>query len=141
MKTIYIIANIDVNTCNKSPWMNTTPFLQNDYSPGIGLQMISDLHWNCVAQRNETIYFSLYKIEINNYKEYLSKRKELFDSNNITEEYAYKLGFIKMNDFAYKVDPDNKKQMINGYEISISYHQINKYSNDFYLDCPSIYFD
>ena len=139
MKTIYIIANIDVNTCNNSPWMNTVPFLKNDRIPGIGLQMVSDIHWNCLAKENETLYFSLYKIEINTYKEYLDKRRELFDSKDFSN--AEKFGFIKMNDFTYKVDPENKKQIINGYEITLSYNRLSSYPGEFYLDCPSIYFE
>ena len=64
MRKIYIIANLDVNTCGESPWLNTVPFIKNDCNPGIGLQLISDIHWNCIGKKDEIIYFSLYKIEV-----------------------------------------------------------------------------
>jgi hypothetical protein len=140
MRTLYLIGNLDINTCGESPWLNTQPFLQNDCSPGIGLQMISDIHWNCTAKENEIIYFTLYKTEINSYNDFLHKRKELFNSADFSNSNIEKFGFLNMNNFAYKVDQNNKQQIINGYEISLSYHRLSQFQNKFYLDCPSIYF-
>jgi len=139
MKTLYLIANLDVNTCGESPWMNTTPFVRNNCNPGIGLQMISDIHWNCLGKKDEIIYFSLYKIEVNDFNEFLRKRRELFDSKDFSN--AEKFGFVNMNNFEYKVDENNKEQIINGFEISLSYHKLSSKPDKFYLDCPSIYFE
>jgi hypothetical protein len=139
MKTLYLIANLDVNTCGESPWMNTNPFVRNDCNPGIGLQMISDIHWNCLGKKDEIIYFSLYKIEVNDFNEFLRKRRELLDSKDFSN--AEKFGFVNMNNFEYKVDENNKEQIINGFEVSLSYHKLGKYPDKFYLDCPSIYFE
>jgi hypothetical protein len=139
MKTLYLIANLDVNTCGESPWMNTNPFVRNDCNPGIGLQMISDLHWNCMGKKDEIIYFSLYKIDVNDFNEFLRKRRELLDSKDFSN--AERFGFININNFEYKVDENNKQQIINGFEVSLSYHKISKNPDKFYLDCPSIYFE
>ncbi len=141
MKTIYLIANLDVNTCGETPWMNTNPFIINDRKPGIGLQMITDLHWNCLGKKDEIIYFTLYKIEVNDYNEFLLKRRKLFESEDFTNTNIENLGFVNMNNFQYKVDENNKEQVINGYEVCLSYHKIGKFPDKFYLDCPSIYFD
>jgi hypothetical protein len=141
MKTIYIIANLNVNTCGESPWMNTMPFIKNDCSPGTGLQLISDIHWNCIGEKDKIIYFTLYKIEVNNYNEFLRKRSELFDSKDFSKTNIESFGFVNMNNFEYKVDENDKKQMINGYEVTLSYHKVGKFPDKFYLDCPSIYFD
>jgi len=141
MKTIYIIANLDINTCGESPWMNTMPFIKNDYSPGTGLQLISDIHWNCFGKKDEIIYFTLYKIEVSNYNEFLRKRSELFYSKDFSKTSIESFGFVNMNNFKYKVDENDKKQMINGYEVTLSYNKVGKFPDKFYLDCPSIYFD
>lgn len=141
MKTIYIIANLDINTCGESPWLNTAPFIKNDCNPGIGLQMISDIHWNCIGEKDKIIYFTLYKTEVNNYNEFLRKRSELFGSKDFSKTNIESFGFVNMNNFEYKVDENNKKQMINGYEVTLSYHKVSKSPDKFYLDCPSIYFD
>jgi hypothetical protein len=141
MRTLYLIGNLDINTCGESPWLNTQPFVQNEIKPGIGLQMISDIHWNCIAKENEIIYFTLYKIEVSSYNDFLHKRTELFNSADFSNSNIENLGFVNMNNFAYKVDQNNKEQIINGYEVSLSYHKLSKFPNKFYLDCPSIYFE
>jgi len=141
MKTLYLIGNLDVNTYGDSPWMNTTPFVRNECTPGIGLQMISDIHWNYVGKKDEVIYFTLYKIEVNSYNEFLCKRRELLDSKDFSNTNIEYMGFIIMNNFAYKVDQNNVTQIINGYEVSLSYNKLGGFPDKFYLDCPCIYFE
>ena len=68
-------------------------------------------------------------------------KSELFDSKDFSNANIESFGFVNMNNFEYKVDPDNKTQIINGYEVSISYNKVGKSPDKFYLDCPSIYFE
>jgi hypothetical protein len=138
MKTIYVIANLDPNNLESS-WMNTTPFIKIDSDTEFSLQMISDIHWNCLGEKNEIINFTVYKIDINNYKDFYNKRHTLLDSKNFSYENVESIGFVKLSDFAYKVDADNKTQSINGYEVSLSYHKISSHPDKFYLAHPIIY--
>jgi len=137
-KYIYIIANLKDN---EKIWMNTKPFVElNQESNKITLQMLSDIYINFLENEKTIIYFSLYRIK-NNMKEFFLKREDLFKNINLLPNYAEKIGFEKMNDFEYLVDPINKKQISNRFEICFNYKKNNLFGDKIYLTHPNITFD
>jgi hypothetical protein len=140
-KYIYIIANLRQNkeSC-ENIWMNTKPFVElNHESNKITLQMISDIFINFLENEKSIIYFSLYRIK-NNMKEFFLKREDLFKNINLLPDYAEKIGFEKMNDFEYIVDPLNKKQISNGFEIKFNYTKDKMFDGKIYITHPIITF-
>lgn len=150
---IYTLANFDT----KEKWMQSRPLIefQRKDENIIELMYLSDIHFNFVEKKGKTSKISLYRLKINKYidmsrdtvskyKELLSeatpfynKHSEIFKTNNFSDAFISSLGFEKLVDFNYLVDPDNKEQVFNDYSIKLSYHE-NK--DDFYLDCPHITF-
>jgi hypothetical protein len=150
---IYTLANFDA----KDKWMQSQPLIefQRKDENIIELMYLSDIHFNFVEKKDKISKMSLYRFKINKfidmtrddiskYKALLKEctsfnqqRSKIFETNNYSDEFIRSLGFEKLVDFHYLVDPDNKEQVFNDYSITLSYHY-NK--GEFYLDCPHIRF-
>jgi hypothetical protein len=150
---IYTLANFDTD----EKWMQSRPLIefQRKDENIIELMYLSDIHFNFVEKKGTISKMSLYRIKIDKYIDmtidsvskyktllrecanFYNKRDEILKTNNYSDEFISSLGFQKLVDFNYLVDPDKKEQEFNDYTIKLSYHA-NK--DDFYLDCPHITF-
>ena len=149
---IYTLANFDT----KEKWMQSRPLIEMRKDENIiELMYLSDIYFNFVEKKGTISKISLYRLKINKYIDmsvdtvskyktilnectnFYNKRAEIFKTNNYSDEFISSLGFEKLVDFNYLVDPDNKEQVFNDYSIKLYYHQ-NK--DGFYLDCPHITF-
>ena len=151
---IYTLASFDNKENEK--WMQSRPLIEMRRNENIiELMYLSDIHFNFVEKKGSRAKMSLFRIKIDKYidmrvddvskynellketKNFYQKRGQIFETKNYSDEFLSSLGFEKLVDFNYLIDPDNKEQVFNDYSITLSYHY-NK--GEFYLDCPHIRF-
>ena len=153
---IYILASFDDEANEK--WMQSRPLIEMWRNENIiELMYLSDIHFNFVEKKGVCTKISLYRIKIDKYidmrvddvskynellketRNFYQKRAQIFETKNYSDEFVSSLGFEKLVDFNYLIDPDNKEQTFNNYSIEFSYHN-DKKKDSFYLDCPLIRF-
>lgn len=148
---IYTLASFD----DKEIFIQPQPLLQfRDESENVELSYITDKYFSTVEKKNSIFKVSLLRfkidqaLELNNHntkhyryitqvKNFILARSKILEEKNFSDEYLKSIGFEKVVNFDYIVDPDNKQQTFNGYKIGFSYHE--KF-NSYYLDCPHIVF-
>jgi len=153
---IYTLASFD-NKVNEK-WMQSRPLIEMRRNENIiELMYLSDIHFNFVEKKGVCAKISLFRIKIDKYidmrvddvskynellketKNFYQKRAKIFETKNYSDEFLSSLGFEKLVDFNYLIDPDNKEQTFNNYSIEFSYNN-HKKKDSFYLDCPLIRF-
>jgi hypothetical protein len=151
---IYTLGSFDTD----QKWMQSKPLIEMRRNKNIiELMYLSDIYFNFVEKKGVRSKMSLYRIKIDKYIDMrvddVSKYKELlkettnfyqkrgliFETKNYSDQFISSLGFEKLVDFNYLIDPNNKEQTFNNYSIDFSYNN-DKKKDSFYLDCPLIRF-
>ena len=134
-KDIYVLANLH----KTDPWMCRIPLIERKFDNDILLQLITDLHLNFILSHGETIQMTLYKLNVNDIKEFHKKRQEIFIMQNYNNDYISSLGFIVVKNFNYIVNNKEKTQYFDEFSVTFSYIENPKLpKGKFYLDCPNI---
>ena len=82
---------------------------------------------------------TLYKLNVNDIKEFHKKRQEIFTIQNYSNDYILSLGFTVIKNFNYIVNYKEKTQYFDEYSVTFSYIENPKIpKGKFYLDCPNI---
>jgi hypothetical protein len=158
IKSTYIYTLASFDNKDNEKWMQNRPLIEiiRD-NKIIELMYLSDIHFNFVEKKGNISKISLYRIKIDKYidletddvqryiallketKNFYNNRAKIFETNNFSNEFIDSLGFEKLVDFNYLIDPNNNEQIFDNYSIKFSYH-VDKETNSFYLDCPLIRF-
>jgi hypothetical protein len=138
-KDIYVLANFILDSTNLEPWMCRVPLIELDFNDYVRLQLIQDLHLNYTLSENNTIKVTLYKLTINENKEFSNKRRKIFTDENYNENFISSLGFKKIKSFDYMINKQKQIQYFDNISLMFSYIEHPKITNGkYYIDCPNI---
>ena len=104
------------------------------------LQMLRDLDFSGIAEKNKTISFIIVSIFVKNYYDYIEKSHKFLESYKEKKELTFN-NYNKVAEFNYKIDPNNTTQEFNNIIVtfSINYYKDENINGYFYSN-PEIRF-
>ena len=138
-KDLYVLGNLTIDDTNENPWMCSIPLIELNHNDHISLQLLQDLHLNFILSKNNLIKMTLYKINISQISEFSNRRHQIFQNKNYSDDYIALLGFNRIKDFTYVINPKEKTQYFDDISLTLSYTENQKIpKGKYYIDCPYI---
>jgi hypothetical protein len=138
-KDLYVLGNLTIDDTNSFPWMCSVPLIKLDHKDHISLQLLQDIHLNFILSKNTLIKMTLYKINVSQISEFSNRRHQIFENKNYSDEYIALLGFNRIKDFTYVINPKEKTQYFDDISLTLSYTENQKIpKGKYYIDCPYI---